>query len=42
MLSALESEHFVEFVGYCSDENLCVLAYEYAPNGSLHDVLHGM
>ncbi|XVF62360.1 hypothetical protein PTKIN_Ptkin09bG0001400 [Pterospermum kingtungense] len=41
MVSRLEHDNFVELVGYCIDGPLRVLAYEYAPNGSLHDILHG-
>lgn len=32
----------VELLGYYVDGGLCVLAYEYAPNGSLHDILRGV
>jgi len=42
MVSRLKNENFVELYGYCVEENLCVLAYEYATMGSLHDILHGM
>uniref|UniRef100_A0A2N9EIX5 non-specific serine/threonine protein kinase n=1 Tax=Fagus sylvatica TaxID=28930 RepID=A0A2N9EIX5_FAGSY len=41
MVSRLKHENVVELVGYCVDGSLRVLAYEYAPNGSLHDILHG-
>ncbi|CAM8893536.1 unnamed protein product [Rhodiola kirilowii] len=41
IVSNLKNEHVLELVGYCIDDNLRILAYEYAPNGSLHDVLHG-
>ncbi|KAK4586336.1 hypothetical protein RGQ29_023480 [Quercus rubra] len=41
MVSRLKNENVVELVGYCVDGSLRVLAYEYAPNGSLHDILHG-
>lgn len=41
MVSRLKHENFVELVGYCVDGNLRVLAYEFASNGSLHDILHG-
>ena len=41
MVSRLKNENVVELVGYCVDGSLRVLAYEYAPNGSLHDNLHG-
>ncbi|PON64842.1 Mitogen-activated protein kinase kinase kinase [Parasponia andersonii] len=40
MVSRLKHENVVQLVGYCVDGPLRVLAYEYAPNGSLHDLLH--
>jgi len=42
MVSRLKNENFVELYGYCVEENLRVLAYEYATMGSLHDILHGV
>ncbi|KAL0389772.1 UNVERIFIED_CONTAM: Pto-interacting protein 1 [Sesamum calycinum] len=30
-----------ELLGYCVDGNQRILAYEFASNGSLHDILHG-
>ncbi|KAK9989211.1 hypothetical protein SO802_029450 [Lithocarpus litseifolius] len=41
VLQELKNENVVELVGYCVDGSLRVLEYEYAPNGSLHDILHG-
>ncbi|GAB4859018.1 cleavage polyadenylation factor subunit pti1 [Ancistrocladus abbreviatus] len=41
MVSRLKHENVLELVGYCIDGSLRVLAYDYAPNGSLHDILHG-
>ncbi|GFZ11554.1 protein kinase superfamily protein [Actinidia rufa] len=41
MVSRLKHEHVVELLGYCVDGGLRVLAYVYASNGSLHDILHG-
>ncbi|XWS14288.1 hypothetical protein CRYUN_Cryun36dG0109600 [Craigia yunnanensis] len=41
MVSRLKHDNIVELVGYCIDGSLRVLAYEYASNGSLHDMLHG-
>ncbi|XP_021291038.1 pto-interacting protein 1-like isoform X2 [Herrania umbratica] len=41
MVSRLKHDNVVELVGYCVDGSLRVLAYEYASNGSLHDMLHG-
>ena len=42
MVSRLKHENLIQLVGYCVDENLRVLAYEFATMGSLHDILHGM
>ncbi|KAL4308183.1 hypothetical protein GQ457_01G029550 [Hibiscus cannabinus] len=41
MVSRLKHENVIELLGYCVDGSHRFLAYEYAPNGSLHDVLHG-
>ncbi|KAL4370346.1 hypothetical protein AHAS_Ahas06G0056600 [Arachis hypogaea] len=41
MVSRLKHDNFVQLLGYCVDGNSRVLAYEYASNGSLHDILHG-
>ncbi|KAL3634693.1 cleavage polyadenylation factor subunit pti1 [Castilleja foliolosa] len=41
MVSRLKNENVVGLLGYCVDGGLRVLAYEFAPNGSLHDILHG-
>lgn len=41
MVSRLKHEYVVELLGYCVDGSLRVLAFEFAPNGSLHDILHG-
>ncbi|XP_021844485.1 pto-interacting protein 1 [Spinacia oleracea] len=41
MVSRLKHDNFVELLGYCVDGNLRILAYEFASNGSLHDILHG-
>ncbi|XP_073118430.1 putative receptor-like protein kinase At5g39000 isoform X2 [Henckelia pumila] len=41
LVSRLKHEHFVRLLGYCVEENHRILAYEYAKNGTLHDVLHG-
>ncbi|KAG5555394.1 hypothetical protein RHGRI_012812 [Rhododendron griersonianum] len=40
MVSRLKNENVVELLGYCLDGGLRVLAYEFASNGSLHDILH--
>ncbi|KAJ9559457.1 hypothetical protein OSB04_014071 [Centaurea solstitialis] len=41
IVSRLKHDNVVELLGYCVDGGFRVLAYEYAPNGSLHDTLHG-
>ncbi|KAL8486053.1 hypothetical protein ACS0TY_022967 [Phlomoides rotata] len=41
MVSRLNHENVVGLLGYCVDGGLRILAYEYATNGSLHDILHG-
>lgn len=41
MVSRLNHENVVGLQGYCVDGGIRILAYEYAPNGSLHDILHG-
>lgn len=41
MVSRLRHENVVELLGYSVEGGLRILAYEYAPNGSLHDILHG-
>lgn len=41
MVSRLKHENVVQLLGYNVDGGLRVLAYEYATNGSLHDILHG-
>ena len=41
MVSRLKNENFVQLLGYCIDGSSRILAYEYASNGSLHDILHG-
>ncbi|KAI3819995.1 hypothetical protein L1987_13850 [Smallanthus sonchifolius] len=40
VVSRLKNEYIVELLGYCLEENNRILVYEYAPMGSLHDVLH--
>ncbi|KAM7488669.1 hypothetical protein LguiB_026153 [Lonicera macranthoides] len=39
-VSRRKHENVIQLLGYCIDVDLCFLAYEYAPNGSLHDILH--
>ncbi|KAE8662418.1 Pto-interacting protein 1 [Hibiscus syriacus] len=42
MVSRLKHENFVQLLlGYCVDGGSRILAYEFASNGSLHDILHG-
>ncbi|MBA0605080.1 hypothetical protein Godav_017692 [Gossypium davidsonii] len=41
MVSRLKHENFVQLLGYCVDGSSRILAYEFASNGSLHDILHG-
>ncbi|KAH6815822.1 Malectin/receptor-like protein kinase family protein [Perilla frutescens var. frutescens] len=39
--SNLEHENVVRLLGYCGDGGVQILIYEFAPRGSLHDILHG-
>ncbi|KAI7731576.1 hypothetical protein M8C21_016913 [Ambrosia artemisiifolia] len=41
MISRLKHDHIVEVLGYCIDGGQRLVAYEYASNGSLWDMLHG-
>lgn len=41
-ISSLEHENVVQLLGYCVDGGLQALVYEFAPRGSLHDILHGV
>ncbi|XVF68332.1 hypothetical protein PTKIN_Ptkin10aG0196500 [Pterospermum kingtungense] len=41
MLSRLKHDNLVELEGYFVQGSLRVLAYEFAPMGSLYDILHG-
>ncbi|XP_057484485.1 pto-interacting protein 1-like isoform X2 [Actinidia eriantha] len=41
MVSRLKHDNFVKLLGYCVEGSHRVLAYEFASNGSLHDILHG-
>ncbi|GBG79299.1 hypothetical protein CBR_g29449 [Chara braunii] len=40
-LSPLRHRFLVRLIGYCNDQNHQALIYEYVPNGSLKDALHG-
>ncbi|CAI7782099.1 unnamed protein product [Closterium sp. NIES-54] len=40
-LSLMRCPHVVPLLGYSTDGVSAVLAYEFVPNGSLHDHLHG-
>jgi len=41
LVSRLKHENFVDMLGYCTERNLRIVAFEFATMGSLHDVLHG-
>ncbi|KAL6503312.1 cleavage polyadenylation factor subunit pti1 [Orobanche gracilis] len=41
MVSRLKHENVVGLLGYCVHGGLRILTYEFAPSGSLHDILHG-
>ncbi|XP_061351530.1 pto-interacting protein 1-like [Gastrolobium bilobum] len=41
IVSRLKHENYVELISYCVDGPFRALAYEFAPKGSLHDILHG-
>jgi len=40
-LSRFKHDNVVQLLGYCIEGKDRVLAYEYAFQGSLHDILHG-
>ncbi|KAI3676659.1 hypothetical protein L1987_86271 [Smallanthus sonchifolius] len=41
MFSRLKHDNVVQMLGFCVDGRRRLLAYEYAPKGSLRDILHG-
>ncbi|KAK4256535.1 hypothetical protein QN277_006244 [Acacia crassicarpa] len=41
IVSRLKHENVVELLGYCVEGAFRALGYEYAPKGTLHDILHG-
>ncbi|CAH8381949.1 unnamed protein product [Eruca vesicaria subsp. sativa] len=41
MASRLTHDNFVQLLRYWVDGNSRILSYEFAKNGSLHDILHG-
>lgn len=41
VVSSFKHSNVVELIGHCLDDGFRALVYEYAPNGSLHDILHG-
>lgn len=40
-LSSMKHENVAQLLGYCVEGGLQVLVYEFGPQGSLHDILHG-
>ncbi|KAF5782624.1 putative protein kinase RLK-Pelle-RLCK-VIII family [Helianthus annuus] len=40
-VSRLKHDNVVQMLGYCVDDGMRLLAYEYASYGSLRDILHG-
>ncbi|KAK4757388.1 hypothetical protein SAY87_018689 [Trapa incisa] len=41
VVSRLKNENVVELLGYCLEDNNRILVYQFARQGSLHDILHG-
>ncbi|KAL5215105.1 hypothetical protein ABZP36_004257 [Zizania latifolia] len=41
VLLSLRHPHIVRLLGYCDERDEGVLVFEYAPNGDLHERLHG-
>jgi serine/threonine protein kinase len=41
VLGRLRHRNIVRLLGWCTDGQTTLLLYEYMPNGSLHDLLHG-
>ncbi|CAD6260142.1 unnamed protein product [Miscanthus lutarioriparius] len=41
VLLSLRHPHIVRLLGYCDERDEGVLVFEYAPNGDLHEALHG-
>jgi serine/threonine protein kinase len=41
LLSRLYHPNLVQLIGYCADSDHRLLAYEFMPNGSVQDHLHG-
>ncbi|KAM0064658.1 putative protein kinase RLK-Pelle-CrRLK1L-1 family [Helianthus debilis subsp. tardiflorus] len=39
-VSRLKHDNVIQMLGFCIDDDLRILAYEYAPKGSLRDILH--
>lgn len=40
-MSSLKHENVVDLLGYCMESGVQALAFEVAPRGSLHNILHG-
>ncbi|KAK3013135.1 hypothetical protein RJ639_008558 [Escallonia herrerae] len=41
LLSRIHHRNLVPLIGYCEDEQQCMLVYEYMHNGTLRDHIHG-
>lgn len=41
LLSRIHHRNLVPLIGYCEEEQQCILVYEYMHNGTLRDHLHG-
>lgn len=41
ILLIVKHRHIVRLLGYCDDTEEGILVFEYVPNGTLHDSLHG-
>ena len=41
VLGHLRHRNIIRLLGWCTDKEATLLLYEYMPNGSLDDLLHG-